>query len=169
MELLTESELKGVIAHEIAHIKNRDILITTITATIAGVISYLGIIARWSAIFGGFGGSGRDNDRGGNIISLIVIGIITPLIAMIVQLAISRSREYLADESGARYISDPESLANALEKIEADSRKHPLSFGSPATSSLFISNPFKGGAFMSILSTHPQTSERVKRLRALKV
>jgi len=168
MELLTEKELNGVLAHEIAHIKNRDILITTVAATIAGVISFVGMIARWSSIFGGIGGSDRD-DKGGNIISLIVLGIITPLIAMIVQLAISRSREYLADESGAGYISDPESLASALEKIDADAHRHPLGFGSPATSSLFISNPFKGGALLNLLSTHPPTKERVKRLRERRV
>ncbi|MEK6808111.1 MAG: zinc metalloprotease HtpX, partial [Nanoarchaeota archaeon] len=121
IELLNEDELKGVIAHEVAHIKNRDILITTIAGVIASVISYIGFIARWGAIFGS-----DDDNRGGNILSIILLAVITPLVATLLQLAISRSREYFADESGAKYTNEPESLAKALEKIDADAKVHPL-------------------------------------------
>lgn len=165
MKLMSEDELKGVIAHEFAHIKNRDILISTVVGTIAGVISYIGIMARWSAIFGGFGG---DRDRGNSLLQLLILGIITPLVATIIQLAISRSREYLADENGARIIKNPLGLASALEKLEEDGKKHPMRFGGPATAHLFISNPFRAGGFLKLLSTHPPIPERVKRLRAMK-
>ncbi len=165
MNLLSEEELKGVIAHEIAHVRNRDILISTIAATIATVISFIASMARFSAFFGS-----RDNDnRGGNIVYLILIGIITPIIAMMIQLAISRSREYLADETGARIIKNSNYLASALEKLENNAKAHPIGFGSTATSSLFIVNPFKGQAFINLLSTHPPMAERVKRLKALRV
>ncbi|MFH1637886.1 MAG: zinc metalloprotease HtpX [Candidatus Woesearchaeota archaeon] len=164
MQLLNDHELKGVIAHEISHIKNRDILIQTIAATIAGVISYVAMVARWSAIFGGFGG----RDQGGNnIVSLIVLAIITPLIAMLIQLAISRSREYLADESAAKILHDGHGLASALHKLEAGVKHDPLRFGNNATSSLFIVNPFKASALLSLLSTHPSTKERIRRLEKL--
>jgi len=163
MKLLSKDELKGVLAHEISHVKNRDILIATVAATIAGVISWLASMARWGAIFGGFGG--RDDNN--NIISLLVLSIVTPIIALIIQLAISRSREFLADETGAKTIHNPYALASALEKIEASVHHHPLKFGSPATSSLFIANPFKGKGLMNLLSTHPPTEERVKRLRSM--
>jgi heat shock protein HtpX len=166
MRILEKEELKGVIAHEFAHIKNKDMLIQTVTATIAGVISYVAMMARWAAIFGGFGGRDRD---GGNIISLIVLAIITPLLAMIIQLAISRSREYLADESGAKFIRNPYALADALEKIESASQHHPMKFGSQATSSLFIANPFRGGGILALLSTHPPIKDRVKKLREMRV
>jgi len=123
LKILNDEELKGVIAHEFAHIKNRDILISTIVGTIAGVISYIGVMARWSAIFGG-----RDDDRGSNLISLLILGIITPLIATLIQLAISRSREYLADEVGAKTVKNGHSLADALEKIEKNVDINPLRF-----------------------------------------
>lgn len=165
LKLLTKEELKGVIAHEVAHIKNRDILIQTIAATIAGVISYVAMMARWSAIFGGFG----DRDRDGNFLELLLLAIITPLIAMLIQLAISRSREYIADETGARTISNPKSLASALAKLENGIRHDPMHFGSPATSSLFIANPFNAKGFVTLLSTHPPMEERIKRLEAMKV
>ncbi len=165
LSLLTKEELKGVLAHEVSHIKNRDILITTIAATIAAVISYVGFMARWAAIFGG---GGRDDNRN-NLLGIIVLGIITPLIAMLLQLAISRSREYLADETGAKTIKDPKALASALEKIEKGIKLHPMRFGSPATSSLFIENPFSAHGMMALLSTHPPTKSRVERLRRMKV
>ena len=148
LKILNEDELKAVIAHEFGHIKNRDILISTIAGTIAGVISYIGAMARWSAIFGG-----RDDDRGNNLVSLLIIGILTPLIAMLIQLAISRSREYLAD---------------ALEKIEKNVNVNPLRFGTTATAHLFIVNPFRNATFLSMFMTHPPTAERTKRLRAMK-
>ncbi|MDO8656104.1 MAG: zinc metalloprotease HtpX [Nanoarchaeota archaeon] len=169
LQLLTKEELRGVLAHEMGHVKNRDILISTIAATIAGVISYVAMIARWGAIFGGFGG--RDGERGSGILELIVLGIIAPLMAMIIQLAISRSREYLADETGARLVKDPHALASALEKIEKNVAHHPFqAVGSTqATAHLFISNPFKSGAWLSMFSTHPKTELRCKRLREMKI
>ncbi|MBS3137684.1 zinc metalloprotease HtpX [Candidatus Woesearchaeota archaeon] len=162
MKMLTHEELKGVLAHEISHVKNRDILITTIAATVAGVISYLGAMARWSAIFGG------DDDRGSNVIELLVIGILTPLLALVIQLAISRSREYLADESGAKLLGNGEPLARALEKIEASVKHNPMQLGNPTTSSLFIANPFKSENLFVLLSTHPATSKRTAKLRAMR-
>jgi len=161
LNLLNEKELKGVLAHEISHVKNRDILIATVAATIAGVISYAAMMARWSLFFG------RDEQRGiGNLISLVVLAILAPLIAVIIQLAISRSREYLADESGAK-LSEPTGLANALDKLAKNTKIHPLRFGSEATSHLFIINPFSGKAFISLFSTHPPLEERIKRLKAM--
>jgi heat shock protein HtpX len=166
MGLLSDRELKAVIAHEIAHIKNRDTLITTVAATIAGVITYVAMMARWAAIFGGFGG--RDDRQGGGLIELLVLAIVTPLVATIIQLAISRQREYLADSSGAGYIKDPDALADALLKIEQGVKAHPMAMGNTATSSLFIANPFRGGALISLLSTHPPMHERVDKLRKMK-
>lgn len=166
MNLLSEDELKGVIAHEIAHIKNRDILISSVVATIAGVIAYVAFMARWAAIFGGFGGRDRD---GGNIVSLLVLAIITPLVATIIQLAISRSREYLADETGAKIVRSPFGLASALEKLEHDSKRHPMRFGNPSTAHLFITNPFRARGLVKFFSTHPPMQERIKRLKNLKI
>ena len=164
MELLTEDELRGVIAHEIAHVKNRDILISTIAATIAGVISYLASMAQWAAIFG----IGGDDDNG-NILGLLLIAILAPIIAIILQLAISRSREYLADETGAKTIHDSKSLASALEKLEKGISKEPMKFGNNSTSSLFIANPFNAKGIFTLFSTHPPIQERIKRLKAMKV
>lgn len=166
LDLLHKNELKGVLAHEMGHVKNRDILISSVAATIAGIISYIAMMARWGAIFGGFGG--RDRDSGG-LVELLVLAIIAPIMAMIIQFAISRSREFLADETGAKLIRDPFSLASALEKIENNVHHHPLKkMGSTeATAHLFISNPFRGKSMLNLFSTHPSTSERVKRLRAM--
>jgi len=163
---LTHDELKGVLAHELSHIKNRDMLVTTIAATIAATISYIASMARFAAIFGG----GRNDNNGrSNILSLLLLGILTPIIAMIIQLAISRKREYLADERGAHLLKNGEPLARALEKLELSNKRNPLRFGSPTTSSLFIVNPFSGQAFISLFSTHPPITERCKRLRNLKL
>lgn len=164
LKILSEDELKAVIAHEFGHIKNRDILISTIAGTIAGVISYIGAMARWSAIFGG----SRDDDRGNNIFTLLILGILTPLIAMLIQLAISRSREYQADETGANTVRDGNALASALEKIEKNIDINPMRLGTTATAHLFISQPFRGQAFLSLFLSHPPTKERVKRLRSMK-
>ncbi len=165
MKLLTKEELKGVIAHEISHVKNRDMLVTTIAATLAGVISYLASMAQWAAIFGG----GRDRDgRGGSPYAILALAIVTPIIAALLQLAISRSREYMADNSGAHILKNGEPLAKALQKLEHDASRNPLRFGSPSTSSLFIVNPFKGEGLVGLLSTHPPMAERIKRLRAMK-
>ena len=164
LKILNEEELKGVIAHEFSHIRNRDILISTIVGTIAGVISYVGAMARWSAIFGG----GRDDDRGGNLISLLILGILTPLIAALIQLAISRSREYLADETGAKTVKNGDALADALEKIEKNTDINPMRFGTTATAHLFIANPFRNTSFLNLFMTHPSTKERTQRLRNMK-
>ncbi len=163
MSLLTERELKGVIAHEIAHIKNRDILITTIAASIAGLISYLATMAQWAAIFGS-----RDQSMG-SLAQLLVMSILAPIIALIIRMAVSRAREYYADKRGAEFINDPEALASALEKLEGGVKRRPMQHGPQAGESLFIINPFAGKSFLKILSTHPETSERVKRLRAMRV
>lgn len=162
MHLLSKDELKGVIAHEIAHIKNRDMLITTIAVVIASVISYVAHMAQFAAIFGG-----RDDD-GRNPLSLLVLAILTPIIATIIQLAISRTREFLADETGARIIKDSHSLANALRKLELGVRKHPLHGGNTTTSSLFIVNPFTAKGFITLFSTHPSTEDRIARLMKIR-
>lgn len=162
MRLLNERELKGVIAHEIAHVKNRDILITTIATCIAGAISYLAHFAYFAAIFGG-----RDDEGSGA--EMLVMAILTPIMATLIQLAISRSREYLADERGAALIRNPAALADALQKLERGNRTTPLRHGHASTSSLFIVNPFSGGSIVQWLSTHPPMAERVRRLREMKV
>ena len=161
IKILNEEELKGVIAHEFAHIKNRDILISTVAGTIAGVISYIGNMFMWSAMFG-------DDDNRGNIFGLLFLAIITPIAASIIQLAISRSREYLADETGARFVNNGKHLADALEKIEKNVAAHPMRFGTQATAHLFISSPFRHGVFLNLFLTHPRTDERTRRLRAMK-
>ncbi|MAG47757.1 protease HtpX [archaeon] len=165
--LLNEDELKGVLAHEIAHIKNRDVLISTIAATIASVITYIAFMARWAAIFGGFGRDGENN----NIVAILALAILTPIIAMIIQLAISRSREFIADETGSRFIGQGEPLASALEKLHSENNKSPLKLGNQATNSMFIVNPFRGSGqfFAKIFSTHPDVKQRIKKLRELKI
>jgi heat shock protein HtpX len=165
IQILNRNELKGVLAHEMGHVKNRDILISSVAATIAGVISYIAMMARWSAIFG-FGG--RDND-GGGFLELIALAIIAPIMAMIIQFAISRSREFLADETGAKLIKDPFSLASALEKIEGSVKHNPFKRKgtTDATAHLFISNPFRGKSMFNMFSTHPSTAARCKKLRAM--
>ncbi|MFH0752093.1 MAG: zinc metalloprotease HtpX [archaeon] len=163
MKVLNKEELEGVLAHELSHVKNRDILIATIAASIAGIIAYVAMIARFTAIFGGMGG-----DRDNNIIELLLMSILIPIIATVVQLAISRSREYIADESGARLIKNPKALASALIKIEHEVKKTPLRFGNQATASLFITNPFTVKGLMTLFSTHPSTKDRVKKLEAIK-
>ncbi len=166
LHILNKEELRGVLAHEISHVKNRDILIATIAATIAGVIAYLAQMAQWSLMFGR-----RDNNesRGlGNLVGFIVLIILTPLIATLIQLAISRNREYQADASGARTIKDSKSLASALRKIHAGIAANPMRRGNRATASLFIDNPFRGEALISLFSTHPPMDERIKRLNEMK-
>lgn len=162
LDLLNREELKGVIAHEIAHIKNRDMLITTIAATLATVISYIAAMARWTAIFS----SDRD---GNNMFEFLIIGILSPLIALILQLAISRSREYMADATGAKIIKNSNGLASALEKLHQSNKSNPMNMGSETTSSLFIVNPFKGNFITSLFSTHPPAEERIKRLKEMRV
>lgn len=163
MQLLSQDELEGVLAHEMGHIKNRDILIATVAACLAGVISYLAHMAQWAAIFGGFGG--RDN-RDSNPIGMIVMIIVAPIAALLLQLAISRSREYAADKAAARLTGRPIALASALRKIHGIASQHPVNV-EPATASLYIANPLSARGFKSLFSTHPPMEERVKRLEEM--
>ncbi|MBI5328581.1 MAG: zinc metalloprotease HtpX [Deltaproteobacteria bacterium] len=163
LRLLSREELGGVMAHELAHIQNRDILISTISATIAGAISYLAHMAQWAAMFGG----SRNDERGGNPIALIVMMIVAPLAAMIIQMAISRSREYVADEGGAKITGNPISLANALRKLEYGNKRIPMAVPNEATAHMFIVSPLSGGSLLRLFSTHPPIEERVKRLEAM--
>jgi len=162
LTLLDDRELKGVLAHEMAHIQNRDMLVMTIASTLAAVISYLANFAQFAAIFGG----GRDRDSG-NMLAVLALAILTPIIAMILQLAISRSREFLADEKGAKAVKDSEGLASALQKLEAGCKARPMR-GNSTTSSLFIVNPFTSTGLQAFFSTHPRTQDRVAKLKAMK-
>jgi heat shock protein HtpX len=165
MKILTKEELEGVIAHELSHIKNKDMLISSIAATIAGAISMLATMAQWAAIFGG--GRNSDEDSGGGIIGLIAMAIFAPLAAAVIQMAISRSREYLADVGGATITKNPYGLASALEKLTKASQVIPMD-AKPSTAHLFIVNPLSGKAFMNLFSTHPPLEERIARLRSMK-
>ncbi len=163
LKTMNDEEATGVVAHEMSHIKNRDILIGSIAATMAGAIMVLATMARWSAFFGG--GSSDDEGGGGlGTIGLIVMSIMAPIAAMLIQMAISRSREYLADATGARLSGNPEGLANALEKLGAASRRLPMK-ANPSTAHMFIVNPLSGGGLMHLFSTHPPLEERIARLR----
>jgi heat shock protein HtpX len=164
--MLTKDELAGVIAHELAHIKNRDTLISSIAATIAGAISMIADMAFWSALFGGFTG---DEEGGGlgDIVGGFLMMIIAPIAALVIQMAISRSREYLADAGGAKILGDPLPLASALEKLEWAAGRVPMETN-PATSPLYIVNPLSGGqGMLNLFRTHPPTEERIARLRAI--
>jgi heat shock protein HtpX len=161
MRLLDENELKGVLAHELAHIKHRDILIGSIAATLAGAIMMIASMARWAAIFGGVGG--RDDDNGEGMLGLIAMSIIAPLAAMLIQMAISRSREYAADSAGASYAGSPRGLATALQKISSAARRVPMR-AEPATAHMFIMNPLSGQSLMGLFSTHPPVEKRIERL-----
>ncbi len=163
LKLMNHEEVTGVLAHELAHVKNRDILIGSIAATMAGAIMILATMARWSAIFGG-GRSHDDEGGGAGVIGLIAMSIIAPMAAMIIQMAISRSREYLADATGASFSGNPEGLAGALEKLGAYSKKLPMD-AKPSTAHMFIVNPLSGRSLMSLFSTHPPLEERIARLR----
>jgi len=163
MRILTREELQGVIAHELSHIKNRDILISTIAATIAGAISYLAQMAQWAMIFGGHRG---DDDEGGSPIAAFVMMIVGPIAALIIQMAISRSREYAADSGGAEIAGNPRYLAGALRKLHMASQKIPM-HANPATSHMFIVNPLSGGGIVKLFSTHPPSEERRARLESM--
>ncbi|MEW6419235.1 MAG: zinc metalloprotease HtpX [Nitrospirota bacterium] len=163
MRILSQEELQGVIGHELAHVKHRDILISTIAATIAGAISYLAQMAQWAMIFGGHRG---DDDEGGSPIAALVMMIVGPIAAMIVQMAISRSREYAADEGGARLAGNPRYLSGALRKLHWASQKIPMD-ANPATSHMFIVNPLSGGGILKLFSTHPPIEERISRLESM--
>ncbi|MDI6800620.1 MAG: zinc metalloprotease HtpX [Thermodesulfovibrionales bacterium] len=162
MRILSREELEGVIAHELAHIKHRDILVSTVAATIAGAISYLAQMAQWAMIFGGR----HDDEEGGNPIAAIVMMIVGPIAAMLVQMAISRSREYGADNGGAKIAGNPMHLAGALKKLHMASQRIHMD-ANPATSHMFIVNPLTGGGILKLFSTHPPIEERVARLEAM--
>ncbi|MBP2640169.1 MAG: hypothetical protein H6Q66_1120 [Firmicutes bacterium] len=166
--VLNENELEGVLAHELSHVKNRDTLISTVVATIAGVITMIANIAQWTAIFG-LGRSNDDNDGAAGLIETLFLIVLAPLAATIIQLGVSRSREYLADESGGMMSGDPMSLATALQKIEYYAQHRAMSEATPATSHMFIINPLSGAGSVlkSLFSTHPSTADRVARLEEL--
>ena len=162
MRMLSQEELQGVIGHELAHIKHRDILVSTIAATIAGAISFLAQMAQWAMIFGHRG----DDDEGGNPLAALVMMIVGPIAALIIQMAISRSREYSADEGGARLAGNPRYLSGALRKLHLASQKIPMN-ANPATSHMFIVNPLSGGGILKLFSTHPPIEERITRLDSM--
>jgi heat shock protein HtpX len=166
MRLLTREELEGVMAHELGHVRNRDILIGTIAAAIAGAISMLAYMAQWAMIFGGFGGRRDDDEGAGGMIGGILMIILAPLAAGLIQMAISRSREYEADATGARICGNPLWLANALRKLEAGSQRVPLN-ANPATAHMFIVNPLRGRGLVNLFSTHPPLEDRIARLESM--
>ena len=165
LRILDQDELEGVLAHELSHVKNRDVLISTIAATLAGAITYMAHMAQWAAMFGGR----RDDDEGGsNPIAMIAMAILAPIAAMLVQLAVSRAREYQADATGARLAGRTWGLAKALEKLQMAQQVAPMD-ANPATAHLFIVNPLSGQALMKLFSTHPPMAERIERLRAMRL
>jgi len=166
LQILTREELMGVMAHEMSHVRHRDILIGSIAATIAGAISYLAHMAQWTALFGGFGG--RDDDDG-NPLGLLLLIIFAPLAAMLVQMAISRSREYAADRGGAVLCGNPHYLASALGKLEMANSRLPMPKVNEATAHMFIVNPLRGDGLKSLFSTHPPVEERIRRLENMTV
>jgi heat shock protein HtpX len=166
LRILDDEELEGVLAHELSHVKNRDVLISTIAATLAGAITMLAHMAQWAAMFGG--GRSDDEERGGNPIALVLMAVLAPIAALLVQLAVSRAREYQADATGARLAGRPWGLASALEKLQAAQQVAPMA-ANPATAHLFIVNPLSGQSLMNLFSTHPPLEERIARLRAMAV
>jgi heat shock protein HtpX len=163
LRLLTPEELEGVMAHELAHVQSRDTLISTVTATVAGAISMLGNMLQWAAFMGG----GRDEEEGGGALGGLVLAIVAPIAAMLIQLAISRSREYQADATGAALCGRPLALASALGKLHTAAAVRPMVGAQPATAHLFIVNPLSGRSLASLFSTHPPAEERIARLQAL--
>ncbi|MDQ7798391.1 MAG: zinc metalloprotease HtpX [Candidatus Edwardsbacteria bacterium] len=166
MSLLNREELQGVIAHELAHIQHRDILIASIVATLAGAITMIARMAGWAAMFGGYGGRDNDRDSGGGAIGFILMAILAPIAALLVQMWTSRTREYEADAGGARIAGNPYGLADALEKLQSGVQLRPIQ-ANPSSAHLFIVNPLSGKSLMSLFSTHPPTEERVAKLRAM--
>ena len=164
-QILSREELKGVMAHEMAHVQNRDILIGSIAATIAGAISFMAHMAQWAMIFGG----GSRDDEDSNPLAMIAMMILAPIAAMLVQMAISRSREYGADATGARYCGNPHSLASALRKLEDSNRRAPMTSANEATAHMFIVNPLKAGGIRKLFSTHPPMEERIRRLEGMSI
>jgi heat shock protein HtpX len=161
LKLLSDEELEGVLAHELGHVTNRDILISSVAAMLAGAVTLLADIARWGMIFGGYG-SRDDRDRGGGLSALFML-ILAPIAALIIQLWVSRTREYAADASGVKFTNNPYGLARALEKLDAYSKRLPMA-ASPSTAHLFIVKPFSGAGFAGLFSTHPPIAKRIERL-----
>jgi len=167
--ILNKRELAGVLGHELSHVKHRDILVSTIAATLAGAISYLAYMAQWGMIFGG-GSRDRDEGGGSNIFSLLFMMIVAPMAAMLIQMAVSRSREYMADEGGAKVTGDPLALASALRKLHMGAQNIPLQVSNAtanSTAHMFIVNPLTGGGLANLFSTHPAMEERIARLEAM--
>jgi len=165
-KLLTEEELKGVLAHELSHIRHRDILIGTIAATIAGAISMIAAMARWGAMFGGFGGDDREGGGIAQLVAVLVLTTLASFAAVLIQLAISRSREYHADEGGARLAGDPRYLARALAKLDTAAKQIPMQVN-PSTAHMLIVNPLRGRGMQRLFSTHPPIEERIRRLEEM--
>ena len=165
LHILSPEELEGVMAHELAHVQNRDILVGTIAATFAGAISMIGNMLQWGAMFGA--GRSEDEDGGVGLIGSLVMAIVAPIAAMLIQMAVSRSREYLADETGAKICGRPLALANALRKLHNASQIIPMQDARPATAHMFIVNPLTGGGMMSLFSTHPPMEDRIARLESM--
>ncbi|ACD94282.1 zinc metalloprotease HtpX [Trichlorobacter lovleyi] len=166
LRILSPEELEGVMAHELGHVKNRDILISTIAATFAGAISMIGSMLQWGAMLG----AGRDDEEGGGLGGLVgslAMAILAPFMAMLIQMAVSRSREYLADATGAEICGKPRALASALGRLQNASHQIPMHDATPATAHMFIVNPLTGGGMMSLFSTHPPMEERIARLQAM--
>jgi len=166
LRILSPEELEGVMAHELGHVKNRDILISTIAATFAGAISMIGSMLQWGAMLG----AGRDDEEGGGLGGLVgslAMAILAPFMAMLIQMAVSRSREYLADATGAEICGKPRALASALGRLQNASQQIPMHDATPATAHMFIVNPLTGGGMMSLFSTHPPMEERIARLQAM--
>ena len=167
LQIMNDDELEGVIAHELSHVRNYDILTSSIAATLASAVTYIAQMSKWALIFGGYGGS-RDNDRGGGGLSALLMIFLAPLAALLLQLSLSRGREYAADETGARMVGQPYGLISALEKLGAYNRRIPTSAISPSTSSLCIVKPmFGGGTLASLFSTHPPLGDRIAALRQM--
>ncbi|MDP3703801.1 MAG: zinc metalloprotease HtpX [Candidatus Omnitrophota bacterium] len=169
LQLMSEEELKGVLAHELSHVKNRDTLVMSIAAAVAGTISMLASWARWGLMFGGHRNERRNGNAAVQLVALLIIAVLAPLAAMLIQLAISRTREYGADETGARLTRNPHGLASALQKLDAAVHAHPLDSANPATAHLFIVNPLRADAIAKLFSTHPPIEERVRRLRSMRL
>ena len=165
LRVLDDQELEGVLAHELAHVRNRDVLIATVAATLAGAITYLAQMAQWAAIFGG---RGRDDEEGSSPVALVLMAVLAPIAALLVQMAVSRAREFQADATGARLAGHAQGLIGALQKLERANAAVPIAGANPATAHLFIVNPLSGRALLRLFSTHPPLEERIARLRGLR-
>lgn len=167
LSLMTDRELEGVVAHELGHVLHRDILISSVAATLAAAITFLARMAGWAAMFGGYERDREDDRGGGSALGGILMIILAPIAALLIQMAISRSREYSADQASAKYTGSPDSLISALGKLERGVEQIPMDDATPATAHMFILNPFSGGGLMKLFSTHPSTEDRIARLQAM--